>query len=346
MKHPKLVALPIVLGVFSAALLMAQVMTAPPLSGNFAFTTTGFELVTPAGSNSLRLDISGEGLISADGNGDLVGSEAFTATNPAVPESGPVSAQCGGTVAGTVKEPGDGTAQIQLQFTPSAAPSPASGAQTACIPMAMTLSCVEVIPDSYLPYLVSPLAPSAGNAGCPNPTPSPTPHHKKKRHHRDTEDSVTPVDGGGFGSGANRLKCVPTTVVSGSTAASIDGASLSLSMQQTAPASITPPTPQPEPSAIPGGCSDPTQTNCGNICTDLTSDPNNCGACGVVCASGTVCASGACVSGTQCANGGANCNGTCTDLTSDANNCGACGVSCGNAMTCQSGTCVPVKPTS
>ena len=338
MKHAKLAALAIVLATFSAALLMAQVVTVPPLSGNFALTIAGFELATPAGSNSLRLDISGEGLLSADGNGNLAGNETFTATNPAVPENSPVSAQCSGTLAGTVNEPGDGSAQIQLQFTPSTTPSAASGAQTACTPMALALSCVEIIPDSLV---VSPLALTGGAAGCPDPTPTPVPPHKKKHHRRGAQASVIPLDGGFVGVGADRLKCVATSVTSSSAAVSVDGASLNLTMQQTAPASITLPTPQPQPTGTP--CSDPNQTSCGGVCTDTSGDNNNCGACGVVCGSGATCQSGACVPGGPCANGGTSCNGACTDTTSDPNNCGACGVSCGSGMTCQYSTCAPTS---
>ena len=38
----------------------------------------------------------------------------------------------------------------------------------------------------------------------------------------------------------------------------------------------------------------PGQVDCGGICVDLSSDPFNCGSCGVICAAGTSCQSGAC----------------------------------------------------
>jgi hypothetical protein len=94
----------------------------------------------------------------------------------------------------------------------------------------------------------------------------------------------------------------------------------------------------------------PGETVCAGACTNTASDPNNCGTCGTVCPSGTVCSAGTCVA---CPSGQVACGNTCTDLSSDPSNCGACGNVCtcgppqggdcvGGACppACQSGTCV------
>ncbi len=58
-------------------------------------------------------------------------------------------------------------------------------------------------------------------------------------------------------------------------------------------------------------------------CADLSSDINNCGACGHVCASPEdLC-----------------CNGVCTNVVFDQNNCGACGNVCPEGYICQ-GRCI------
>src|SRR5579883_501379 len=76
-------------------------------------------------------------------------------------------------------------------------------------------------------------------------------------------------------------------------------------------------------------------------CVDLTSDLNNCGACGKPCDSSAAdsCVGGQCQcgSGAECA-GLACCGGACVDPNSDPNNCGGCGVSCMGG-TCQGATC-------
>ena len=323
MNHRRLLVIPIALGVFAAATLTAQVITAPPLSGDFAFSTSGFELATPSGSSALNFDIKGDGLLTADGNGNLTGSETFTATNSAIPEVGTVSAPCGGTLAGAVAEPGDGTAQIKLQFTPSTPAPTGVGAQDACVPMAIALSCVEVLPNSFYPQIES----AAGTTAA-----QPAAAKKHKKHKGPKGGTNGGPSGGGkcppsgpgtgapiawppyFVSSAERLKCVTTGITTSSTSVTIDGASQSLEMQQTAPASIIEPTPTP--------CDAQGLTDCGGgICTDLTSDLQNCGACGVVCDKSGSCQNGQCVSGGQC--------------SSD--------VDCGSNSVCESGVCVPLK---
>ncbi|WP_426748574.1 EGF domain-containing protein [Myxococcus faecalis] len=46
----------------------------------------------------------------------------------------------------------------------------------------------------------------------------------------------------------------------------------------------------------PPSCPSP-RVQCGQVCTDLSSDPNNCGCCGNVCGAGKTCSSGVCVGG-------------------------------------------------
>ncbi|MBN9160246.1 MAG: hypothetical protein J0I07_04750 [Myxococcales bacterium] len=82
-------------------------------------------------------------------------------------------------------------------------------------------------------------------------------------------------------------------------------------------------------------------------CKDLSSDPSNCGGCGVQCSS--VCVNGMCR--TDCGTSGfADCNGSesdaCeVDIRSDPNNCGGCGITCDGiaGQACVQGRCV-VEP--
>lgn len=52
------------------------------------------------------------------------------------------------------------------------------------------------------------------------------------------------------------------------------------------------------------------QLACGQRCLDVTSDPTNCGGCGIPCAAGQTCVAGAC----RCADGMGDCNGDCVAL--------------------------------
>lgn len=79
--------------------------------------------------------------------------------------------------------------------------------------------------------------------------------------------------------------------------------------------------------------------SCGGDCVDTSSDPNHCGGCDTVCASGQICFNGACATDNRCASGLTSCNGTCVNLTSDAGNCGACGNACPSGEICFGGAC-------
>ena len=84
-------------------------------------------------------------------------------------------------------------------------------------------------------------------------------------------------------------------------------------------------------------------------CTDLQSDPANCGDCGVTCL-GQTCCSGHCTDvstdlnncgkcGDACGSGQC-CSGQCTDVSTDVNNCRYCGDHCVTGTTCCKGNCV------
>jgi hypothetical protein len=103
------------------------------------------------------------------------------------------------------------------------------------------------------------------------------------------------------------------------------------------------------------------QICCQAKCVDPTSDPNNCAACGRVCASGKCCKAN-CTLGQfdplNCGGCGIVCTGVipaccsqagnptavmCTDLDSDNSNCGTCGTICiAGHESCQKGKCVPM----
>ena len=80
------------------------------------------------------------------------------------------------------------------------------------------------------------------------------------------------------------------------------------------------------------------QNECAGKCVNFLTDTSNCGSCGNVCPSGTVCSNGIC--STTCGAGLTNCPPTgCVDLTSNPANCGTCGHACPANASCVGGTC-------
>jgi murein DD-endopeptidase MepM/ murein hydrolase activator NlpD len=81
-------------------------------------------------------------------------------------------------------------------------------------------------------------------------------------------------------------------------------------------------------------------TDCAGVCADLSSDPNNCGGCGVVCEG---CAGGTCPQvSLGCVSPLVECAGVCADFSSDPFNCGGCGSACESGV-CEGGICAPVQ---
>jgi hypothetical protein len=73
----------------------------------------------------------------------------------------------------------------------------------------------------------------------------------------------------------------------------------------------------------------------GDACIDLTTDTDNCGACGNVCPAGTNCEAGVCT----CPNGQDLCDGSCIDTLANHEHCGSCGNACAANKVCWQGVC-------
>jgi hypothetical protein len=95
-------------------------------------------------------------------------------------------------------------------------------------------------------------------------------------------------------------------------------------------------------------CADAGLAECGGVCVDVSTDPANCGGCGVVCGPGSSCANGVClltappagVSLVDCAAQGlTDCGGFCADTLTDRSHCGGCGVACSGEQLCENGAC-------
>jgi hypothetical protein len=84
------------------------------------------------------------------------------------------------------------------------------------------------------------------------------------------------------------------------------------------------------------------QTRCDDECVDLQTDPLNCGACSLPCASelgASTCIEGTCA----CSPGTTRCDDVCVNTARDPLNCGACGSECLDDTECVDGACAAAQ---
>ncbi|MBK04015.1 MAG: hypothetical protein CL932_04535 [Deltaproteobacteria bacterium] len=81
---------------------------------------------------------------------------------------------------------------------------------------------------------------------------------------------------------------------------------------------------------------------CGDVCVNIATDANHCGACQKACKPGQLCSGERCV----CQPGQLLCDGKCIDPTNNPAHCGACGRACTSGQTCASGACLQTCPKS
>ena len=78
------------------------------------------------------------------------------------------------------------------------------------------------------------------------------------------------------------------------------------------------------------------------LIANTTSDPNNCGACGLSCGNGA-CVNSVCQAGPACPAGLSDCGtGACVNVMTDVQHCGACNNVCGAGGFCANGSCVSI----
>jgi hypothetical protein len=85
----------------------------------------------------------------------------------------------------------------------------------------------------------------------------------------------------------------------------------------------------------PSRCAD-TEVTCADGCTDVSSDPANCGACGAACPADAACVAGVCA----CSGAREICGARCVDTMRDAANCGVCDHACARGVPCFGGACI------
>ena len=82
----------------------------------------------------------------------------------------------------------------------------------------------------------------------------------------------------------------------------------------------------------PGPTCSPSETDCNGACTDLTTDPSNCGTCGQACPAGDACQNGACTPATECGNGSVDPGEVCDD--GNRNSGDGCNSTCDSDEVC------------
>jgi Stigma-specific protein, Stig1 len=90
-----------------------------------------------------------------------------------------------------------------------------------------------------------------------------------------------------------------------------------------------------------GGCPS-YQSLCNGACIPTSTDPNNCGGCGVKCPGAQACSGSTCAA--DCLPGLDVCAGSCVDRQSDSRNCGSCGNVCPTGKGCVKGGCADGVP--
>ena len=78
------------------------------------------------------------------------------------------------------------------------------------------------------------------------------------------------------------------------------------------------------------------ERECGGVCVDPTSDPDDCGSCESSCGADEVCSSGTCES--ECLPPATSCGDVCVDTRNDPDHCGSCSTVCPSGI-CERGAC-------